>query len=319
MKRIGLLLLALIVLSGVALGQVKSVIGHRGAAGYLPEHTLAGYALGYALGADYIEPDLVMTSDGILICLHDIYLEPTTDVETIFPDRERSDGHWYAADFTLEEIGQLRVHERTGSSGLPVYPDRFPLEASRFSVPTFAEVVQLVQGLNHTTGQNVGLYPELKRPSWHASEGLPMEGALAAVLNEYGLLEPQAKLYVQCFEADTLRALHAEWGTRLRLIQLVSGSFSYAGMWSEAGLDSIAVYARGIGPSKSIIESNPAYVAWAHERQLLVHPYTFRLDDLPSRYMSLEDELVTFLFAYNVDGVFTDFPDIAARVLAERE
>jgi len=314
LKRILIVLVLVGIIGLVGLGQEKIVIGHRGAAGYLPEHTLAGYAFGYALGADYVEPDLVLTKDAQLICVHDIYLDPTTDVEQVFPSRRGSDGHWYAADFTLDEIKTLSVHERCQANGDPYFPDRFPVGKSKFEVPTFVEMIELVQCLNESTGRNVGIYPELKRPAWHAEQGFPMEQALLDILTKYGYTQPGAKVYVQCFEPDSLKKLR-ELGAELPLIQLVSASWAYAGMWTEQGLDEIATYANGIGPSKTIIEKNPAYVEWAHTRGLLVHPYTFRLDELPGKYPTLETELRQFYFAYGVDGLFTDFADIAARVL----
>ena len=293
----------------------KLIIGHRGAAGYVPEHTLAGYAFGYALGADYLEPDLVMTKDAQFICLHDIYLDPTTNVEQIFPERHRSDGHWYAADFTLAEIKTLSVHERCKPDGTPYFPDRFPVGKSRFGVPSFAEMIELVQGLNKSTGRNVGIYPELKRPAWHDSQGLPMEQALLNILDEYGYTKPGAKIFVQSFEQTSLRKLR-DLGTKLPLVQLISANRSFAGMWTKSGLDQIATYADGIGPSKTIIEKNPAFVKWAHDRGLLVHPYVFRRDELPSKYASLEEEIKQFYFTYNVDGLFSDFVDVAVRVLS---
>lgn len=315
MKRILIAFAIILVIGLIAVAQGKIVIGHRGAAGYLPEETLAGYALGYALGADYLEPDLVMTKDAQFICLHDIYLEPTTDVEQVFPSRKRGDGHWYAADFTLAEIKTLSVHERCQPNGNPYFPNRFPVGASHFQVATFAEMIGLVQGLNKSTGRDVGIYPELKRPSWHAENGLPMEQALLDILTEHGYAKPEAKLYIQCFETDSLKKLR-ELGAKLPLIQLVSASWAYASMWTEQGLDAISSYADGIGPSKTIIENNPTYVEWAHTRGLVVHPYTFRKDQLPSQYASLTDELDRFYYEYNVDGAFTDFVDIAAAVLA---
>jgi len=314
MRRILATLAIVIAIGLLAFGQAKIVIGHRGAAGYLPEETLAGYAFGYALGADYLEPDLVMTKDAHFICLHDIYLEPTTDVEQVFPSRHRSDGHWYAADFTLAETKTLSVHERCQPNGNPFFPNRFPVGASHFQVPTFREMVELVQGLNKSTGHDVGIYPELKRPSWHEQQGLPMEQALLDLLTEYGYTTTNAKVYVQCFEPDSLKTLR-KLGTTLPLVQLVSASWTYAGMWTEKGLDEIATYADGIGPSKTIIEDNPAYVGWAHDRGLVVHPYTFRKDELPKKYATLGEEVRRFYFTYDVDGLFTDFADIAAAAL----
>jgi glycerophosphoryl diester phosphodiesterase len=319
MRRTAVVVLIALLAVGLSLfGAEKIVIGHRGAAGYLPEETLAGYAFGYAAGADYLEPDLVMTSDARFICLHDVYLEPTTDVEAAYPDRHRSDGHWYAADFTLAEVKTLSVHERCDSAGRAIFPDRFPVGASHFAVPTFEEVIELVQGLNRSTGRNVGLYPELKRPSWHADQGLPMEEALLRVLEDYGYSDSSARVYVQCFESDCLKTLRG-LGTTMQLVQLVSGGWADARLWTQGGLDSIAAYADGIGPSKAIIETNPTYVQWAHDRGLFVHPYTFRADDLPSRYADLGEELERFYFTYDVDGVFTDFPDLARSVLDAEE
>ncbi len=297
--------------------QDKIVIGHRGAAGYLPEHTIAGYALGYALKADYLEPDLVMTKDEVLICLHDIYLESTTDVEQVFPGRHRDDGHWYAIDFTRSEIKELAVHERCRSDGTPYFPSRFPVGESHFAVPTFAEMIALVQGLNESTGRNVGIYPELKRPAWHAQAGHPLEKELLDVLRAYGYFEPEARIYVQCFAPDTLHELH-RMEPELPLIQLISESQSSAWMWTEKGLDTIAVYAAGIGPAKVIIEADPTVVNRAHACGLVVHPYTFRRDQLPDKYPRFRAELEQFYFEYGVDGLFTDFPDVAAAVLAER-
>ena len=314
MKRCWLLIVALVLLPLVGVvAEEKIVIGHRGAAGYLPEHTLAGYAYAYALGADYIEPDLVMTKDGVLICLHDIYLEATTDVEGVFLERRRPDGHWYAIDFTLEEVKRLSVHERCRRDGRPYFPDRFPVGASRFEVPTFAEMVELVQGLNKSTGREVGIYPELKRPSWHMERGYDMAVELLAVLDRYGYRGPEARVFIQCFEADTLRRLRFELGTELPLVRLISvAGFSLA---TRSGLAGIAEYADGIGADKRLIESNPQLVSWAHELGLVVHPWTFRADSLPRGYVSLEEELARFFFDYGVDGVFTDFPDIAVRLL----
>ncbi len=317
MKRALLTIGVLLLIGVLGLAEGKIVIAHRGAAGYLPEHTLEGYAYAYALGADYIEPDLVLTKDGQFICLHDIYLEPTTDVETVFPDRHRRDGHWYAADFTLVEVKQLSIHERCRDNGNPYFPNRFPVGESNFEVPTFVEMIELIQGLNQGTGRNVGIYPELKRPSWHSSEELPMEEAVLDVLNRYGYAGADAKVYLQSFEADSLKKLRFDLGTDLPLVQLISGSFSYSRMWTKQGLDEIASYANAIGPSKTIIEKNPQFVTWAHERGLVVHPYTFRADSLPTQYASLEEEMQKFYFTYNVDGLFTDFADVAVEVLLD--
>jgi len=275
----------------------RIVIAHRGASGYLPEHTLAAYAMAHALGADFIEPDLVRTRDGVFICLHDIYLETTTDVEDAFPEAKREDGRWYAADLTLEEIRSLRAHERL--------EQRFPRGgAPRFAVPTFEEMIELVQGLNRTTGRNVGIYPELKAPAWHRRHDLAMEAAFLEIVRCYGYEGEDASIFVQCFESEPLKTLR-HLGSRLPQIFLVDGSEDIG----EARLDEITVFANGIGPAKSHLAANPQLAEWAHGRGLAVHPYTFRADDLPEGFAIFEDELSLFFGAYGVDGVFTDFPD----------
>lgn len=286
------------------------VIAHRGASGYLPEHTLEAYAMAYAFGADYIEPDLVMTKDGVLIALHDVYLEATTNVEEVFPERRRDDGHWYASDFTLAEIKLLRVHERCRPTGVPYFPGRFPVGWSEFRVPTLEEIIELVQGLNKSTGRNVGIYPELKAPSWHAAQGLPMEEALLRVLYKYGYTGKNAKVFIQCFEFETLKKLR-DLGCELPLVMLINNPEQA----TEAALDEYARVVNGIGPAKALIEANPNLVDWCHSRGLVVHPWTFRADVIPTKYPTFEQELITFFFVYKVDGVFTDHPDIAVKIL----
>lgn len=301
--------LAAIALPAAAAGD-KVIIAHRGASGYLPEHTLEAYTMAHALGADYIEPDLVFTKDKVFICLHDIHLEPTTDVEERFPKRKRADGHWYPADFTLAEIKELRVHERL--------PRRFPKSRSSFEVPTFIEMIELIQGLNETTGRDVGIYPELKAPSWHEREGLPMEEAVLEVLARYGYTGPDSKVYLQCFEAPPLRKIRHELGSTIPTVMLIGGGPAGRKMLSKEWLGEVATFANGIGPSKALIEANPAIVQWAHDLGLKVHPYTFRADDFPEKkYASFSAELEQFFDRYNVDGVFTDFPDRAVSYLAQ--
>ena len=298
-------LLALLVVVGMAcpfaVAQEKLVIAHRGASGYLPEHTLEAYAMAHALGAHYIEPDLVLTKDDVFICLHDIHLESTTNVEAVFPDRHRDDGRWYAIDFTLAEIKRLRAHERLKG--------RFPQDASRFEIPTFDEMIELIQGLNQGTDRDTGIYPEIKAPQWHADEGHPVEKRLLDVLTRYGYTSADSKVFVQCFEPDALKKIRFELGSPLQLIQLISDSAVHAALRTESAMTDIAVYANGIGPYKGDIEKNPKLVEWAHAKGLAVHPYTFRADSLPKKYATFSDELNRFFLEYKVDGVFTDFPD----------
>ena len=286
----------------------RVVIAHRGASGYLPEHTLAAYAMAYALGADYIEPDLVRTRDGAFICLHDIYLEETTDVESRFPDRHRDDGRWYAADFDLGEVRLLRVHERLEG--------RFPQQDSRFFVPTFEEMIELIQGLNSTSGREVGIYPELKSPAWHREQGLAMEELFLEVMQSYGFYDGATPVFVQCFESEPLERMRT-LGSPLPQIMLMGAGPEFDGMATEKGLAQLAKSVNGIGPEKGRVVANPDLVEWAHEAGLLVHPYTFRADSLPPGVDTLEDELHSFFVDLGVDGLFTDFPD-RARLWVDR-
>lgn len=287
----------------------KVVIAHRGASGYLPEHTLPAYALAHGMGADYIEPDLVLTKDGHLICLHDIYLQATTNVEQVFPDRARDDGRWYAADFTLAEIRRLEAEERLR--------DRFPRGKSRFAVPSFVEMIELVQGLNERTGRTAGIYPELKAPAWHRAEGLPMEEALLKVVERYGYLESGAPIFVQSFEEESLRRLR-DLGSELPQVLLMAEVEQYRKFLSAGGMAGIAAFADGIGPAKTMLERQPELIGWARDAGLTIHPYTFRADQVPDRHGSHEAELERYLFGLGVDGVFTDYPDRARAVLDDR-
>lgn len=304
----------------------KIVIAHRGASGYLPEHTLESYAMAYALGADFIETDLALTKDGVFVCIHDIYLEYTTNVKDLFPDRARKDRHWYVVDFSLDEIKQLEVHERTRANGIAYFPSRFPLNFSKFEIPTFTEVIELIQGLNKSTGGNVGIYPEIKKPGWHAQLGLPMEESLLEVLNRYGYKGRDAKIFIQCFEEESLKKLRFKLGTDLSLILLTwetiwnyEGNIKpFSAELTENILDQIAAYADGIGPYKDRIEVNPVIVQWSHERGLVVHPWTMRSDSLPAQYQTFDEELYQFYIIYKVDGLFTDFTDKAVQFLHSR-
>jgi glycerophosphoryl diester phosphodiesterase len=307
---LGILFAVVPTASGGAPAEKPIVIAHRGASGYLPEHTLAAYAMAYAQGADYIEPDLVLTKDSHFICLHDIHLEDTTNVEEVFPDRKREDGKWYAADFTLEEIKHLWVHERL--------PSRFPVDSAILKVPTFSEMIELVQGLNISTKRAVGIYPELKAPGWHRSEGLPMEEAFLEIASRYGYEGKDALIFVQCFEPPTLQRLRNDLGSELPQIMLVGDDPRSTPLATPEGLDFVAGFAEGIGPDKKLIEQDPAIVTQAHERGLKVHPYTFRTEFWGRNGDTMEEELAKFFFEYGVDGAFTDFPDKAVSVVERR-
>ena len=314
------------------------VIAHRGASGYLPEHTLAAKALAHAMGADFLEQDVVLSRDGIPVVLHDIHLESTTDVAQCFPTRARADGRFYAIDFSLQEIRRLRVHERScrSSSGekLAVFPHRFPLGPGFCGVPTLAEEIDLIAGLDSSRGRCTGLYIELKSPNWHLQQGLDLTAATLGVLQDKGYANRPQQVFLQCFDDRTLRQLHREQTTPLPLIQLIgennwgedSGA-DYDYLRTPQGLAEVADYAQGIGPwLQQIYLGRTAagaphltdLVEQAHALGLLVHPYTFRRDELPGGVSSFEELLDIFIGQLRIDGLFTDFPDIVSDYIQQR-
>lgn len=263
------------------------VIAHRGASGYLPEHTLEGYAYAHALGADMLEPDLVLTKDNVLICLHDIHLERVTDVAQRFPGRARDDGRFYAIDFTLDEVRTLSA---TGGT------------RHRFrgcSLPTFQEFLDLVAHLNAGTKRDVGIVPELKAPAFHRAENRVMEELYVQAIRAASYHVLGSRCITQCFEPDTLVRL-AALGVKSPLLELLEGDAP-----DEAQLQEIKQRAQAIGPSKAMIDSTKGQlVTDAHGVGLAVIPYTFKGD---------EDEARRFFAEHNVDGLFSDFPDVALR------
>lgn len=298
------------------------VIAHRGASGYLPEHTLEAKAMAYAMGADYIEQDIVLSKDDQPLVLHDIHLDTVTDVATVFPDRAREDGRYYAIDFTLAEIRQLTAGERTHpNSGQPVFPTRFPARRSSFAVPTLGEEIELIQGLNHSTGRNVGIYPEIKAPSFHRREGKDISKIVLDTLHRYGYRGRDDKCYLQCFEVAETRRIRQELNSQLRLVQLIGG-LGYDQWLTPQGLQQVAEYADGIGPPlQRLIRSDQGVprvtelVSQAQAAGLVVHPYTLRADAVPE-FIDSYAALVRLVYQVaGADGAFTDFPDRTVEVL----
>jgi glycerophosphoryl diester phosphodiesterase len=290
-----------------AMGDGKIVIAHRGASGYVPEHTLEAYAVAHAMGADYIEPDLVLTKDKVFVCLHDIHLDLTTNVKDVFPDRKRADGKYYAADFTLSEIKQMSAVERL--------PMRFPKGKSHFAIPTFVEMIELVQGMNKTAKREAGIYPELKEPAWHRENGLPMEEAFLELVTKHGYTGKAAKIFVQCFESEPLKRMRKELKSELPMVQLLSKDEQQKPMLTEAGIKEISTYANGVGPDLGILTDDSNFVTNAHKAGLVVHPYTLRADIRPDKNESFEQLVKRVYFDLGCDGAFTDFPDLVSGVL----
>ena len=322
-------------LSSQAFAQ-KVVVAHRGASGYLPEHTLEAKAMAYAMGADYIEQDVVMTKDDELIVIHDITLDRTTDVAVKFPGRARADGRHYAIDFTLAEIHTLALSEgayMVDGERQQGYKSRFPMDKSNFRIATLAEEIELIQGLNVSTGKDIGIYPEIKSPEFHLAEGRDLGRAVVATLKAYGYTSKQDKVFLQTFGWDEVKRLRDELlpeaGIDLKLVMLVGDDEEYQWMFNAEGMAEVARYADGFGPEKGLIidpESKPGalklseLVELAHSNGMQVHPYTFRADEgqVPAWADSFEAMLEAFLFEANIDGVFTDFPDRAVDFLRGR-
>ena len=315
----------------VASWKSKLVIAHRGASGYLPEHTIAAKAMAYAQGADYIEQDLVMTTDDEVVVLHDHYLDTVTNVSDLFPNRARDDGRFYVIDFTLAEIRQLAVYERfenSGGSKVPVFNDRFPLEKSTFRVNTFAEEIELIQGLNKSTGRTVGIYPEIKSPAFHREEGKDISTAVLQILKNYGYRTKQDLVFLQCFDPYELQRIHqqlfSEMEMSVPLVQLLGTDPQFKPALTEEGLAQVAAYADGIGPSMYLVVKPGSgvevtdLVDRAHGLGMVVHPYTLRRDQLPEFVDDYQQLLKLFLDNAGVDGVFTDFPDLTKEFIASK-
>jgi glycerophosphoryl diester phosphodiesterase len=315
--------LALALVAAVPVDSARPlIIAHRGASGHRPEHTLEGYRLAVEMGADFIEPDLVSTKDGVLIARHENEIGGTTDVADRFPDRKRTktiDGQtitgWFSEDFTLAEINTLRARER-----LPFRSHAFD---GQFKIPTFDEVIELAQELGKARGREVGVYPETKHPTYFRSLKLPLEEPLLASLAKHGWNRRDAPVFIQSFEQDNLRELRKM--TKVRLVQLVSTPALVEG----GGLKKIAKYADGVGPEKRLVVPAAAdgslgaptdLVTRAHAAGLVVHIWTIRIDKefLPAGYKGNAAAEYAQFRDLGVDGVFTDFPDAAAKAYGRK-
>ena len=301
------------------------VIAHRGASGYLPEHTLEAKAYAHALGAHYIEQDVVATRDDELIVIHDIHLDRVTDVAERFPGRHRDDGRYYARDFDLAEIRTLVAGERRGDDGVSAaFPRRFPTGVGR-------EEIRLIQGMNRATGRVAGIYPEIKNPAWHRSEGVDLSALVLRQLDDLGYHDKADPVYLQCFDADEVRRIRHDLGCRLKMVQLLAENAweesptDYDRLKTPEGLQSLAGTVDAIGPwlgqlvDIAGVDGQPVstgLVSAAHQAGLAVHPYTFRAEQLPPGFDTLGEMVHWFVATLGIDGLFTDFPDLALEALA---
>lgn len=316
--------------SAIQASSLPLVIGHRGACGYRPEHTLASYQLAIDMGADYIEPDLVMTKDGVLMARHENEISGTTDVALKFPNKKTTkkvDGQeitgWFIEDFTLKEIKTLKAKERLEF--------RDHSYDGKFEVATFNEILDLLKIQKRV----VGIYPETKHPTYFHSIGLPLEEAVIKTLTKYGLNKKNSPVFIQSFELSSLKIMKKL--SPLPLIYLIDDPYlipfdhvvhgdqrTYLDMLKPENLKEISETASGIGPYKRYIlpegkngELLPptGLIQDAHNVGLKVHPYTFRKEEKYLNKAYLGDPLNEYLQFYKlgVDGVFTDFTDLAVE------
>lgn len=289
------------------------IIAHRGASGHRPEHTLAAYALAVEMGADFIEPDLVSTKDGVLVARHENEIGGTTDVAAKFPERRTTkvvDGDtlsgWFTEDFTLAELRTLRAKERLAF--------RSHAHDGQFGIPTFDEVLALADSLGRARGRVVGVYPETKHPAYHRAIGLALEPRLLAALRARGLDRRDAPVFIQSFEDGNLRALRGE--TQVKLVYLLG-----TGALSAERLRDIATFADGIGVHQRMIVAADSsavpttLVRDAHAAGLMVHVWTLRSEPvfLAKRYGGDPVAEVKEMVRLGVDGIFGDFPDVLVQ------
>ena len=299
--RIAVVMLAgtvLIVAAGMpGADRPKQLIAHRGASGYAPEHTFASYDLAIAQKADFVEPDLAVSKDGVLVCLHDDTLERTTNVEEIFPDRfspdvkgRNGEKRWVANDFTVAEMKRLDA----GSW--------FNATFAGAQVPTFDEMIARV-GAHEGTG----IYPELKSPPLYTARGVDMAAIFVASIKKHGLDRPESlrkmPVIVQSFDRPTIKRMSTELPTVPRVF-LTSSDADV----TDERLKDLATFATGIAPEKPVIARHPDLVARAHALNLTVTSWTFRADD-KTAYRSVRDEMAQFLYTFGIDALFTNNPD----------
>jgi glycerophosphoryl diester phosphodiesterase len=318
------------------------VIAHRGASGYRPEHTLAAYELAVNLGADYIEPDLVSSKDGVLIARHENEISETTNIASHieFASRQttkiidgKSKHGWFTEDFTVAELKTLRAKER-----IPQVRPQNIVYDGMFEIPTLQEIIDLAQHKSSEIGRTVGIYPETKHPSYFKSIGLSLEETLLETLQINGYQGANAPIFIQSFEVSNLQYLSTK--TDLPLVQLINDSGqphdfvvsgdnrTYGDLVTASGLEEIAKYAQAIGVNKNLLIprddsgkllSPTSLVTDAHAANLLVHLWTFRNEDLflPLDFQENPQGEYELFFSLGIDGVFSDFPDMASDWILE--
>ncbi len=310
MRLLAILLICCVLAPAAALASdgMPIIIAHRGASGYLPEHTIEAYEKAIHLGADFIEPDLVFTSDGVLVARHDRWMSDSTNVaeHPEFADRKtvkpgKAEPDWYAEDFTFAELRTLRARQ--------AFPGRSKENDGKFLIPRFEEILELARDAR------VGVYPEAKDPAALAALGHDFTAPLLNALGRYGFGPGGLPVVIQSFDPDFLAGLRTR--TRIPLIMLIDMENGA----ETVSLERAAGFADGVGPYKALLIDprgvDTGYVKRAHALGLLVHPYTFRNDKVGAGFADIRAELRAFL-ALGIDGLFTDFADTAIAVRGAR-
>ena len=308
-----------------------AIIAHRGASGYLPEHSLASYLLAIDIGTDYIEPDLVLSKDGTFFALHDLLLDDVTNIKD-FPEYQNRtttrtvEGYsftgYFVSDFTAKELKRLRLKQRL--------PDtRSTLFDGEFEIPLLTEIFDLVRDKKSTSGKKMGIYPELKHPLYYQDLGFNMEDKLLKALTDNGYaikgMDPSlfnyiAPVVIQCFIPETLISLRKKCDLPLLQLQELLSNQTISDVWNTKNLDYISTYANGVGPSLTFFtdksldyEAAQKMMDQATERKLIVHPYVLRADQemmAASRFLGNSTrETYFFTCCLNIDGIFSDYSD----------
>ncbi len=329
----------------------RIIVAHRGASGYLPEHTLESKALAFAQGADYLEQDLAMTKDDHIIVIHDHFLDELTNVAKVFPDRKRADGRYYVIDFTLAEIKSLEMTENfkvKDGKEFATYPNRFPLWKSHFTIHTLEEEIEFIQGLEKSTGKKIGIYPEIKAPWFHHQNGKDIAKSTLKVLKKYGYTTKDSPIYFQTFDYNELKRIKTELLPELemdlKLVQLIAYTdwheteekdkdgkwinYNYDWMFKSGAMKEISKYADGVGPAwYMMLDENKSskgnivmteMVKDINNSKMECHPYTIRKDALPKFVNNIDELYDALLYKANATGLFTDFPDLGVQFVESK-
>lgn len=308
------------------------IAAHRGASGYIPEHTLPAKSMAYAMGVDYIEQDVVMSKDGKLLVMHDVVIDTTTDVAQKFPTRARQDGRYYACDFTFDELRSLRVTERFDpKTHKPVFSGRFPDAPIAYQIPSLEEEFYQVQGLNKSTGRDVSVYVEVKEPDFFMAQGLDILKATIDTMTKFGYNSPDNKAILQIFDYEAV-VRSRELGWKGELCMLVTGGGQgkkddkarHKWLTTPEGLADVAKYATIYAPNFNMLAvpnaDGSGYTISdlgenARKAGMKLHSWTLRKDSLPKGFKTFDEVLDVSFKKIKVDGMFSDFPDLLVNYL----